>query len=118
VRAHFDVFAERGLRVGTVRITNGGSKSRLWREILADVLGRDLVSIVDHPGASFGAAVIAGVGVGRIADWSYVKGALAEGEVVSPDERHLALYEERYQQYRQLSEATTPILHVLARGSH
>ena len=101
-----------------MRITNGGSKSRLWREILADVLGRDLTSIVDHPGASFGAAVIAGIGTGMIENWEYVKGALETGEVVSPDESHVALYQERYQQYCQLREATTPFLHALARGSH
>jgi len=48
-RSHFDVFAEDGLVLNRPRVTNGGSKSRLWREILADVLNRDLVSIVDHP---------------------------------------------------------------------
>ena len=116
-KAHVDVFAEGGLELGDVRITNGGSRSRLWREILADVLHRDLISIIDHPGASYGAAVIAGIGMGLIHDWTYVAGALEKGEVISPRPENVAVYEERYQQFRQLSEAAAPISHALARSS-
>lgn len=115
-RAHFDVFAQDGLVLGRPRVTNGGSKSRLWRQILADVLNRDVVSIVDHPGASFGAAVIAGVGTGVIADWRYVVGALGEGEVISPTPAHVDVYEERYLQFAQLHRATMSLSHSLARS--
>ena len=116
VRSHFEVFAEGGLEVGSVRITNGGSRSRLWREILASVLERDLLSIVSHPGASYGAAVIAGIGVGEIDDWSYVVSALEPGETISPDVELVALYHERFDQYRALADATTPFSHALARS--
>ena len=117
-RHHFDVFADGGLAIGRTRVTNGGSRSRLWRQILADVLNRDLVSIIDHPGASFGAAVIAGVGSGLIADWSYVEGALEPDEVISPDPSHVALYEERYHQFLEFTDVTTPLAHALARRHH
>jgi xylulokinase len=115
-KAHVDVFAEGGLILGDVRVTNGGSRSRLWREILADVLHRDLISIINHPGASYGAAVIAGIGTGLIHDWSYVAGALEKGEVISPNPENVAVYEERYQQFMQLSENTATISHSLARS--
>jgi xylulokinase len=115
-KAHVDVFAEGGLILGDVRVTNGGSHSRLWREILSDVLHRDLISIINHPGASYGAAVIAGVGTGLIHDWSYVAGALEKGEVISPNPENVAVYEERYQQFMQLSENTATISHSLARS--
>jgi xylulokinase len=116
-KSHVEVFAQGGLTLGRMRVTNGGSKSRLWRQILADVLDRDLTSIIDHPGASYGAAVLAGVGTGVIDDWSFVEGALAEGETISPAESRVVLYEERYQQYLQLIEATTPLSHSLARST-
>ncbi len=116
-RSHFDVFAEDGLTIGGTRVTNGGSKSRLWREILADVLNRELISIINHPGASYGAAVIAGVGVGRIADWSYVAGSLEAGETIFPTEANVAIYEERYHEFLQLNDATASFSHLLARSS-
>jgi xylulokinase len=116
-KSHFDVFAQDGLDIGTTRVTNGGSTSRLWREILADVLNRDLISLVDYPGASYGAAVIAGIGTGRVSDWSYVLGALEEGETISPRRVNVALYEQRYQEFLQLNDATASFSHLLARSS-
>ena len=116
-KSHVDVFAEGGLVLGDVRVTNGGSRSRLWREILADVLHRDLISIINHPGASYGAAVIAGIGIGAIDDWSYVAGALERGDVISPDPTNVVIYEERYQQFLQLSSSSAAVSHSLARSS-
>ncbi len=115
-KAHVDVFADGGLVLGDVRVTNGGSRSRLWREILADVLHRELISIINHPGASYGAAVIAGIGIGEIHDWNYVAGALEEGEIISPNPENIAIYEERFQHFLQLGVASAPVSHSLARS--
>jgi len=116
-KSHVDVFAQDGLNLANTRVTNGGSKSRLWREILADVLNRNLTSMLNYPGASYGAAVIAGIGTGRINDWSYVSGALEEGEVIFPSPKNVALYEERYQEFLQLNDATASFSHLLARST-
>jgi len=116
-KRHVQIFAEDGLHIGKVFVTNGGSRSQLWREIVADVLDRSLISIVDHPGASFGAAVAAGVGVGLIDDWSFVTGALREGETIDPTPEHVTLYQERYAQFLALGDATTSISHQLARST-
>ncbi len=115
-KSNFDVFAQGGLQLSSPRVTNGGSKSRLWRQILADVLERDLVSLVHHPGASFGAAVIAGVGVGVIDNWSFVEGFLEKGETISPTPSNVDVYRERYLQYHELYETTKPLSHSLARS--
>jgi xylulokinase len=116
-KRHVEIFAEDGLTVGKVLVTNGGSRSRLWRQIVADVLDRELISVVDHPGASFGAAVAAGVGVGLIEDWSYVTGALREGDAISPTPDHVALYQQRYHDFIELSDVTTAFSHRLARST-
>jgi len=116
-KRHVQIFAEDGLHVGKVFVTNGGSRSRLWREIVADVLDRSLISIVDHPGASFGAAVAAGVGVGLIDDWSFVTGALREGEIIEATPSNVELYKERHAQFLSLSDRTTQISHQLARST-
>jgi xylulokinase len=115
-RSHVDVFAQDGLMLTNTRVTNGGSKSRLWREILADVLNLELISILNYPGASYGAAVIAGIGTGLICDWSYVAGALEEGEIIAPSAKNVALYEHRYQEFLELNDATASFSHLLARS--
>jgi len=115
-KSHFEVFLEGKLNPSRVRVTNGGSKSRLWRTILSDVLNRELHSIVNHPGASFGAAVIAGIGIGEIEDWSYVLNALEVGEEILPDERNVEIYGERFQDFVKFGATVAPISHRLARG--
>jgi xylulokinase len=115
-RSNFEVFGEDGLVIRRTRVTNGGSRSRLWREILASVLQRDLISIVNHPGASYGAAVIAGIGSGVIAGWSYAGSGLEEGEIISPTPEHVELYAERYAEFVHLTAVTTPFSHQLARS--
>ncbi len=116
-RSHVEIFAEDGLHITRTTVTNGGSKSRLWREILSDVLSRELVSITDHPGAAFGAAVIAGIGTEAIEDWTFVAGALDEGDVISPNPANIELYDQRYQEFLRLSDVTTSISHDIARST-
>jgi xylulokinase len=116
-RHHLDVLAERGLRAGHVRVTNGGSKSVLWKQIHADVLGRPLSPIVDHPGASLGAALAAGVGVGAVSGWDAVERFVTLGDPVRPREELTQAYDEGYALWRRLGDAVTPISHSLARRS-
>jgi xylulokinase len=47
-----------------IRATGGGSRSRLWRAILADVLGVRVVTTSSVEGAAQGAAMLAAVGIG------------------------------------------------------
>ncbi len=46
---------------------NGGARSRLWRQILCDALGVDLLYVPDHRGRAGGCAILAGIGSGRAA---------------------------------------------------
>ena len=57
----------------------------------------------------------AGVGNGSILDWNFVQGALEEGEIISPNSAHEALYLERYEMYKELHLSTMEISHKLAR---
>jgi xylulokinase len=52
-----------GLRYDTLRIIGGGARSATWRQIVADVLGKQIL-VPANGDASFGAAVLAGIGVG------------------------------------------------------
>jgi sugar (pentulose or hexulose) kinase len=46
-----------GVRATQVRATGGGAKSRLWRQIMADVFSVEVVTLKVAEGAAFGAAL-------------------------------------------------------------
>jgi xylulokinase len=52
------------VRIDQVRVSGGGARSSLWRQILADVFATEIVTTNGTPGAGFGDALLAGVGIG------------------------------------------------------
>src|SRR4029078_5071944 len=69
IKDMFCLMRDAGLgSIDEIRVSGGGAKSLLWRQILADTLGADLVTVNTTEGAAFGAALLAGVGAGVWAD--------------------------------------------------
>jgi xylulokinase len=98
-----------------VRASGGGAKSLLWRQILADVLGAELVTVNTTEGAAYGAAILAGVGVGA---WTDVETACSETVKVigqtSPNDTHQPVYERMHDMYRNLYPILKPTFEQLA----
>ncbi len=114
-RHHVDVFDEIGIPLRRVMITNGGSKSTLWKQIHADVLGHDMHPVRGHPGASLGAAVIAAIGIGALDDWSDAARFITLDAPFTPDPARRGRYDEAYATWRELGVAMTPLSHAIAR---
>ncbi len=114
VRHHVDVFESAGITLGAARVSNGGSGSKVWKQILADVVGRELTSIVAQGGASLGAALVAAVGSGALADWRAASEYVELGKLVEPRVENAASYGEGYAMYQQLQGMLTPVSHRLA----
>ena len=82
LRDNFKLLQQAGLPLPReVRISGGGARSALWRQIIADVLGTDLVMVEITEGAAMGAAILAGVGSGC---WESVESACSA--IVAPQE--------------------------------
>ncbi|MDX1663008.1 MAG: xylulokinase [Candidatus Promineifilaceae bacterium] len=63
LRDSFELLQRSGLgEIEQVRISGGGARSPLWRQIMADVLGTELQTVNTTEGAAFGAALLAAVG--------------------------------------------------------
>jgi xylulokinase len=61
----FELIRGAGLgEIRQVRVSGGGAKSGLWREILASVFDAELVTVNTTEGAAYGAALLAGVSAG------------------------------------------------------
>lgn len=114
-RHHTEVFRELGVPLRRALITNGGSKSTLWKQIHAEVLGTDVTPIVDHPGASLGAAVLAGIGAGAVEPTAPVGRFSQLGQPVRPDPENVRTYDDAYARWRELGDAVAPVSHALAR---
>ncbi len=111
LRDNLALMTEVGLdAVGEVRISGGGARSPLWRRILADVLGVDLVAVETGEGAALGAALLAGVGAGV---WASVEAACAAavrlGETTPTDPRSGAAYDPLYRRFRDHYPALKPL---------
>jgi xylulokinase len=68
LRDSLELMRELGLDIRQVRGSGGGVRSALWRQILADVFGSELVTMAVTEGAAYGAALLAGVGAGVYPD--------------------------------------------------
>jgi xylulokinase len=115
-KQHIEIFNERGLKIKYIKVTNGGSKSKLWKQILADVLDQPLSPVVDHPGASLGAALLAGIGTGIFQDFDIATKILKTEKEIIPNALNKETYANRYQDYLNLNKNTAQISHSIARG--
>jgi xylulokinase len=106
LRDSFEILAEMGVPITQVRASGGGARSALWRQIQADVTGREHVTINVDEGPAFGVALLAGVGTGV---WSSVPEACrATIRVVDrsgPVPAAQAIYDRLYPVYRALYPA-------------
>jgi xylulokinase len=115
LRDSFELMQGAGLgTIRQVRITGGGARSPLWRQILADVLDTELVTVNTVEGAAYGAAVLAATGAGVFSDVASACGALVEptGSIVPGPA--CATYQELYPLYRELYPALRPTFGAIA----
>jgi len=98
-----------------VRLSGGGAKSPIWRQILADVLGQELVTVNTTEGGAFGAALLAGVGAGA---WASVPeacaGIIKVVDRIEPQAAQVTAYNQLYPLYRGLYPALKPTFDKVA----
>ena len=111
-RHHLDVFAELGRRPTRIRVTNGGARSRLWKQVVADVLGEPLEVLADGAGSELGAAFAAGKGIGVFEDWDEIERFVHAGDTVESDPTAGHVYRDGYAAYRALYPALDPVLTI------
>jgi xylulokinase len=95
-----------GIAVRSVRLSGGGARSKVWRQLQADVYGKTVVTINAEEGPAYGAAILAGVGTGV---WSSVpqacRAAIRETKRLRPDRKRARLYQKGHAQYQRLYAA-------------
>jgi len=59
-----DIIEDLGVPLTSVRASGGGANSMFWRQMLADVFGKRVVTLETQEGSAYGAALLALVGAG------------------------------------------------------
>ena len=99
----FTIFDEMKIPVTSIRLGGGGARSPLWRQIQADVYGREVEIVAAEEGAAYGAAILAGVGAGA---WSSVEQAcdavVRVAKRIQPNAQDSATMQLAYATYRKI----------------
>ena len=101
-----DVMRERE-EISELRIIGGGAKSRLWKQMIADICGVRLheLSIFSDSATSLGAAAAAGVGVGLFRDLPDAGKNICLSSTVEPDAQTAAAYARAARRFARLYPA-------------
>jgi xylulokinase len=103
LRDSLEIFAEMGVASEQVRASGGGGRSPLWRQIQADVFGREMVTINATEGSAYGAALLAATGTGAFSSVQEAcRTAIRVTARSEPDPTRARMHEEYYRVYRRL----------------
>jgi xylulokinase len=104
MRDTLTLFAELGVPVKAIRLGGGGARGPLWRQIQADVYGHPVELLEAEEGGAFGAALLAGTGIGV---WESVEAAckatVRVAETIAP--KDATVMNEGYKEYRRIYPA-------------
>lgn len=115
MRDCLQIIDDLNIPIREIRVSGGGARSELWRQIQADVYGRKVVTINAAEGPAYGVALLAAAGTGAYKD--VVEACSATIDVVSstaPIKSQKKKYNDCYPTYRSLYQRLKPEFEVIA----
>ena len=85
-------------------VSDGGSNSELWMQIVADVLQKPVQRLTGHPGSCIGAAWTAAIAAELTDDWSGINRFVSNAGRLEPRAGQRQNYEDGYSRFRDLYE--------------
>lgn len=117
-RRHIETLASAGAGFTEAVLSGGGSRSSVWPQIFADLLGVPVTVARSRETGALGAAIAAGSGVGLFAD--FAEGAArmtAVAKRFEPDPALKPVYDRRYATFLELGRAMKPIWAHMAKDN-
>lgn len=99
---HIEVLNDMGHATEIYLASDGGSKSTVWMQIVADVLQKPVQRLAGHPGSCLGAAYTAAMGMGLATDWSAISRFVSHADRLEPDPAKAGAYAQGYASFRKL----------------
>ena len=113
LRDSFEIFGEMNVPVESIRLGGGGARSKLWRQIQADIYRHPVDIVQAEEGAAYGAALLAGVGGGL---WKTVDDACADVvrvvDRIEPNPAAVKVLDRLYRSFRELYPALRKVFNT------
>jgi xylulokinase len=92
-----------GINSDKIVLIGGGSRSKIWREIICDVFETPLITLKNEEGPAFGAALLGGVGCGLYKSVEEaVEKTVRQADEIKPNSGNFPIYRKTYDIYRSL----------------
>jgi xylulokinase len=111
-RHHVEVLSEIGFAPKRFLASDGGARSRVWMQIVADVLQSPIQLVDNAHGSAVGAGLFAAVASGGTMGWDDVRSLARLGEIVVPQKSNATTYDFNYRRYRALYLALKPVFRM------
>ncbi|MHB1021008.1 MAG: xylulokinase [Acidobacteriaceae bacterium] len=106
----FTLFADLGIPVDRIRLGGGGARGPLWRQIQADIYDHPVELLEAEEGGAYGAALLAGTGVGAWPDLDAACDAtIRVAQTIAPTTADSAALQAAYTRYRRIYGALRQI---------
>ncbi|MBU3181287.1 xylulokinase [Clostridium psychrophilum] len=103
LRDSLEILRSLNVEVKEVRVSGGGSKSKLWRQILADIFNLDVLVTNSKEGPAYGASILAAVGCGLYESVDEAcKQLIKITDIVEPIKVNVEKYDKLYKIYTPL----------------
>jgi len=110
-----EILTTYGTDIEVMRVIGGGTRSEVWRQIIADIYQLPLQQIdLSSEATALGAAVAGGVGVGLFENYSVVKNFIRIEDAEKPKPENRARYEALYKLFRKSYTALEGIFEGLS----
>lgn len=106
LRDSLEILKSLNVPVEAIRVSGGGAKSPLWRQILADIFGVKVQVISSKEGPAYGAAILAAVGCGLYKSVDEAcKSFINITDSINPISQNVTKYNKIYDVYNKLYPA-------------
>ena len=112
---HLALLREAKRPIRRICAADGGSRSKIWMQITADVVNHPVQVVAGEAASALGVAFVAAMGVGMCTDWHEITRFISQGPIYQPQSTAVERYRKGFALYRDLYKRLQTFLPELGR---
>ena len=101
---HLEILKENNIKINNVLASDGGSKSKFWMQITANIIQKPIKIFKNIEGSYLGAAFVSAKTVGLYKNWNDINKLSGNFKIIKPQKNFKDHYKKKYIIYRKLYE--------------